>query len=266
MKSFSSFFFRRILNMEEKLFIQYREVVFFKSVYFCQLFLFSNKWSRQRSEEKHFSSSRSGSESLSGHKFLSFYWHLSEHAIVTMAQWVGQKGSEAVGPCSNLNRIRCFFLISLTIVRFFNCSHDTGGRTTGFWGWGGRYAFESQPLPTIFILLIQRKVVIPLHWIKIFDTGVFLKPGRLTLPNFPVLWYKKLSTENRDTPSLFLSIKFLDTRKFLKRRRVRPRNVPMLWDGKLSTENRDTPLLHKIWNSELELTFVEDLRKLDSKH
>ena len=56
--------------MHEKLFIQYSEVVFF---YQCILpTIFFKKWSRQRGEDKHFSSSRTGLESQPLPTFFNF--------------------------------------------------------------------------------------------------------------------------------------------------------------------------------------------------
>ena len=74
---------------------------YFLSVYLCQIFLFSNKWSRQCGVDKHFASSSSGFESLSGHKSSWFRWLSSEIPIVPMAQWFGQHCPEAVGTGSN---------------------------------------------------------------------------------------------------------------------------------------------------------------------
>ena len=48
-----------------------------------------------------FSSRRPGFESLSGHRFLWFHWHLSAIPIVHMAKLIGQQGSEAVCIGSN---------------------------------------------------------------------------------------------------------------------------------------------------------------------
>ena len=84
-------------------------------MYFCQLFLIPIKWFQQCGEDKHFSSTRSGFESLSGHKILIwFHWHLSQTPIVPMAQWVPQQASEALGTGSNLNLYPHFNFINAT--------------------------------------------------------------------------------------------------------------------------------------------------------
>ena len=61
---------------------------------------------------------------------------------------LGQQGSQALGPGSNICRGINFFMILLTFARNSNCSHGTVGRTTGFRS--ARYGFESQPLPPLF--------------------------------------------------------------------------------------------------------------------
>ena len=55
-----------------------------------------------------------------------------------------------------------------------------------------------------------------------------------------VLWDKKYSTENLDTPN---NQRNFDTKAFLKHIRVPLRILLVLWDKKFSTKNSDTPLL-----------------------
>ena len=55
-----------------------------------------------------------------------------------------------------------------------------------------------------------------------------------------VLWDKKYSTENLDTPN---NQRIFDTKAFLKHIRVPLRILLVLWDKKFSTINRDSPLL-----------------------
>ena len=88
--------------MQDKIFIQYSGVVFLfyqctLSDYFCfQIVVSAVRW------DKTFSSNRSGLEPLSAINFSWFIgWHLSEILIVPIAQWVGQRGSEAVGTGTN---------------------------------------------------------------------------------------------------------------------------------------------------------------------
>ena len=64
---------------------------------------------------------------------------------------LGQQGSKAVGPGSNLCRVRYFYDFTDICRKFHsNGSHGTMGRTTGFWS--GRFGFESQPFSTFFNL------------------------------------------------------------------------------------------------------------------
>ena len=72
-------FFTANLNKQEKLFIQYSGAVSFFISVFLPTNFFSNKWSRQCSEDKHFSSSRSGFESQSCQIFLWFHWHFCQN-------------------------------------------------------------------------------------------------------------------------------------------------------------------------------------------
>ena len=65
-------------------------------------------------------------------------------------------------------------------------------------------------------------------------------------------------------PLFLLSLTFFDARNFLKHRRVPLRNFSALWDKKFSTENRVTLLL-KVQKSVVELRFVKNLWKLNSK-
>ena len=115
-----------------------------------------------------------------------------------------------------------FFMISLTFVSNSNGSHGSVSKTTGFWC--VRYGFESQPLPTFFNISIttENRDTTPLLCMKRFDARIFLKPGRVPLRSFSVLWDKKIPTENRDLP--LLCLKFFDTRNFLNYWRVPLRN------------------------------------------
>ena len=125
---------------------------------------------------------------------------------------LGQQGSQAQGPGSNICRAINFLMILLTFARNSNCSHGTVGRTTGFWS--ARYGFESQPLPPLFNFInTTENRDTPLFCMKIFDTRTSLNPGRVLLWNFLVLQNKKLSKENRDI--LFLCIASLDVGSYL---------------------------------------------------
>ena len=140
--------------------------------------------------------------------FLISLWHLSEFAIVPMAQWVGQQTSEAVGPGSIPCRVIYFYDFT-DICQNFRWFLGTVGRITGFWS--GRYIFESQLLPTFFNLNITTKNRnIPLLCVKFFDTRKILNHRRVSPRFFSVLWDKKISTKNRDMP--LLCMKFFDTR------------------------------------------------------
>ena len=278
LKCLRFFIFCRIFKYARKLFIQYSGAVFlFLIVSFCQLFLFSNKWSRPCGEDKYFSSSSSGFGSLSGHNCLWFHWHLSEIQIVPMAQSVGQRGSEALGTGSNPSLYLHFFKLFITT--------------------------ENRDPPTLLCFLCM----------KVFDTRIFLKPRRVPLRNFSVLWdkkkfdgkscyslppppllihksfrYRKFSeTLHRRAPlrdvsvlrhklidrkSLYslpppslLSIKVFDTKNFLKHREVPLRIFLAPWDKKNQRKFVMLPLLDKIQKSVVELMFVENLWKLNSK-
>ena len=58
----------------------------------------------------------------------------------------------------------------------------------------------------------------PFPSMKFFDTKIFLKHRRVVLWGFLVLWEKKYSTQNRDTPLLCMS--FFDTPNFFTHWRV----------------------------------------------
>ena len=155
-----------------------------------------------------------------------------------MAQWVGQHGSESVGPGSSLvpnifdftdicqkfhsngsydtvgrttwfwsgrsgfeSRAKYFYDFTDLCQKFpSNGSHDTVGRTTMFWSC--RFGFESQLLPTFFNLNItMENCDTPLLCMNSFGTRI-LKPGMVPLRNFSVLWDKTISTENRVTRPL----------------------------------------------------------------
>ena len=173
-------------------------------MYFCQLFLFSIKWSRQCCEDKYFSSSRSGFENLC--RAISFYdfTDICQIPIVTMTQWVEQQGSEALVTGSNPS-------LSPTFFKFINT---------------------------------MKIVISPLLCMKIFDTRVLLKPGRVPLRNFSILWDKKFEGKSWYPP--LLSIKFFDTRNFLKQK-----GSPTIFFGSVRQKffNRKSwypSLLHKI--------------------
>ena len=140
------------------------------------------------------------------------------------------------------------FMIPLTFVRNSNGSHGIVGRTT--WVWSGRSGFENQPLPTFLKLIIQMEnhdIAPLLVCMKRFDTRVFLKPRRVPLWNFSVLWDKKYPSENSDTPSslpvpplihkVFRSQKFSEAQKGSSMKFF----VSVQWDKKSSTEKRDNP-------------------------
>ena len=95
-------------------------------------------------------------------------------------------------------------MISLAFFRSSNCSNGTVGRTTG--SRSGRYGFESQPLHTFlnFINTTEKRDTPFLCMINL-ETRTFLKPGRVPLRNFSVLWEKKISKENV-IPRLLFSI------------------------------------------------------------
>ena len=85
----------------------------------------------------------------------------------------------------------------------------------------------------------------PLLFINFFDTTKFLKHRRVPVRSFLVLWVKKFSTENRDTPPLLHVIPRYQT--FSDTQKGPLRSFSVLWDKNFSTENRDTPpLLHVI--------------------
>ena len=137
--------------------------------------------------------------------------------IVPKSQLVGQQGSEAIGPGSNLCRAKCFHNFT-DFFRNSNGSHGTVGRKTGFES--GRYGFESQPSATFFNLIIitTENRDTTLLCMKIFDTRIFLKQGRVPPRSVSVFWDKKFPTENRDIP--LLCIEFFGTvkQKFFDRK------------------------------------------------
>ena len=133
-------------------------------------------------------------------------------------------------------------MILLTFVKNSNGSHGTVGRTTGFGN--GRYKFESQPLPTVFNLSITTEnrdtAPLPLLCMISFDTRTFLKPGRVFLRNFSVLWDQTISTKNHDTHPLYYPSHF-STPEISETLKGFPTKVSALWDKKFSCENLDAP-------------------------
>ena len=100
-----SLIFRRICNMRKN--YSFSKVVFlFQSKIANSFYSKINDSSGVRTSSW---SDRSGFQSLPCQIFLWFHWHLSEFAIVPMAHWVGQHGSEAVGSGSSLCRAKYFY-------------------------------------------------------------------------------------------------------------------------------------------------------------
>ena len=138
----------------------------FSAKYFYE---FTEFWQKFHSSGSHglverttwFWSGRYRFEFLSCQVILWFRWHLSEISMVSMAQWLGQQGFEAICSGSNLS----FYLHFL------------------FWIIRG-------------IIVISPP---PLLCMKNFDTRIFSIPRRVPLHKFPVLWDKTTSMENRDT-------------------------------------------------------------------
>ena len=81
-----------------------------------------------------------------------------------------------------------------------------------------------------------------------FATRNFLKHWRVPLRSFSLLWDKKFSTENRESP-LFLSLTFFDTRNN-EALRGSPTKIFGSVRPNFSTENRESPLF-------LSLTFFD---------
>ena len=100
--------------------------------------------------------------------------------MVPMAQRAGQQGSEAVGTGSYHNRYLIFTLIITTENR--------------------------------------NTALSPLLCMKIFDTGFYLKPVKIPLRRFSVLWDIQFSTEKCDIP--LLCIKLLDAEFFWTTQRI----------------------------------------------
>ena len=115
--------------------------------------------------------------------------------MITMAQWVGQQGSEPVGPGSSLCRA-IYFYVSLTFVRNSNGSRGTVGRTTGFWS--ARYGFESQPSPTFLTIITTENrdtppLLPPLLSLNFFAPGNLLKHST---QGFPCEFFRYCETKN----------------------------------------------------------------------
>ena len=163
--------------------------------------------------------------------------------MVPMAQWVGQHGSEAVGPGWSLCRAKYFYDFT-DIRRKFQWSHGTVGRTTGFWS--GSYGFEFQPLPTFFNLIIgwypPPSIIFNIfRYQKFFETPKSSPTkcfGTVRQNNDGKSWY----------PPPLLSLTFFDTGNFLKHRRVPLQNVSVLRDKKkFRRKIVIRPFLHEIF-------------------
>ena len=90
---------------------------------------------------------------------------------------------------------------------------------------------------------IWRKIVIlppPRSSIKIFDTRIFLKPGRVFLRNFLVLWDQTISTTTHDTHPLYYPSHF-SIPEISETLKGSPAKVFGTLKQKNSTEDRDTP-------------------------
>ena len=118
---------------------------------------------------------------------------------------LGQHEFQALGPGSSVCRAKYYYDFAGFRQNFHSCgSHGNLGRTTGFWG--GRSELESQPLPTSINLIntTENRDTASLFYMRKFDTWNFLKLGKVPLRNFSVLRDKKISTGNRDIPSIRL--------------------------------------------------------------
>ena len=115
--------------------------------------------------------------------------------MVTMAQCVGQQGSEPVGPGSSPCRTNYFDDFTDICKKIHsNGYHGTVGRTTGFWS--GRYGFESQSSPTFLFFTTENldspSLLSPLIH-KLFRSwkSSETQHTRVPLRNFSVLRDKK---------------------------------------------------------------------------
>ena len=104
--------------------------------------------------------------------------------MVPMAQWVGQQGSEPVGPFSSRCRTNYFHDFTDICKKFHsNGYHGTVDRTTRFWS--GRYGFESQPSPTFLIITTENldtPSLLPPLIHKLFAPGNLLKHSTQGFP------------------------------------------------------------------------------------
>ena len=114
---------------------------------------------------------------------------------------LGQKRSEAVGPGSNLCRVRYFYdftgiydfteqnrdnLLSLSLSLSLFLTHKIFSKPEISWKTGGfpYQVFRFGPVRQNFFTQYRDA---PLLCMKVFDTGIFLKHGRVPLRSFSVL-------------------------------------------------------------------------------
>ena len=259
-----------------------------------------------------------------------------------MAEWVGQLGSEAIGASSNPSlylhflpllirrkiivpplcmrsfETRCSLKPGRDPLRSFLVLWDKKFRQKGWYPplmlkifWYPKLSETPKGSPTKCFGSMRRKSFRRKSWYtplmhKIFGYPKLLKHERVPLRKISVLWEKTISTENRDTRPLLLSLAFLHTGNFLKHRRVLY-EMFRYWHKKILTENRYTSplpscpesfpipemfwstegfpyeifrhcetknfqrkivlplLLNEEWKSVVELMFVKNLWKLNSK-
>ena len=159
-----------------------------------------------------------------------------------------QQGSEAVGPRSNLCRIRYFHDFTDIYQKFhFNDSHGTVGRTT--WFWSGRSGFESlscQILLWFHWHLTQIPMVPLAQWVgqqgfEAVDTG--LNPSL----------YRHFLTQilrRKIVISPLLCIKIFRYTKFSETPKGSPKNFFGTVRQKIfDRKSGHTPLMHKILRS-----------------
>ena len=171
-------------------------------------------------EGKNISCNRTGSESLSGLKFLWVYWNLSEFPIFSIEQWVGHQGSEALGAGWNSSIYLYVFSLSVRVMRVLSST-------------------------LIKIIIFCRFLVVALIIIKLTFVAIskFYDNNRLfkittnfslfSLIVFPGTLFWSMQVQFMPSTSRFLLMpKGLSGKKYGAARQ---------W---VSTKNRDTPLTH----------------------
>ena len=86
----------------------------------------------------------------------------------------------------------------------------------------------------------RKNVKPPFSSIKLFETRNFLKNSRIPLRKFSALWDIKISTENRDMPSLIHKISSIPEIFWKQKGSFTKLFVSVLWDKKFR-QNRDSP-------------------------